>query len=903
MNSTLIMRAVSARLLATSAMAGAFGLAMLASAPAQAQTAPAPADTGAPAAAAPAEQIVVIGTRRNDRTSTNSPSPIDIISTKELATQGASNLIDIVKNVVPSFYAPQNAISDASSFVHSPSLRGLPADETLVMINGKRLNRSALVQVYSGGDTGLGYGSQGADIGSIPSIALKSLEVLRDGATAQYGSDAIAGVMNYGLRDNDHGIEVQGKYGQFYRNGDGKSYQLSANAGFKLGDVGFANLSGEYDDDGQTSRGVTRPTALAYAAQNPGNVGALPYYPLPAQVWGNSPSHGWKIALNSAVNLSDTAKFYVVANASHSHTEESFNYRASTAAILDPTGSKLIDPTGQTAASIKAAGDILICPRGFLNYHATLDADGKDVLGCGGTTDPYFHNLYPAGFTPVFVGEVSELWGVAGIKGEAGKLTYDISVSASKNLLDLSLYNSLNTAFSPNNPSSDAPYNTNTQTSFKFGRTAQKETNANVDLTYPLEVGFAKPITLSGGFEYRKEVYQLGASDFQAYAQGGASGYGGVSPSQAGTWKQSNVAFYGGAETDVTPNWTIGTAGRYEHYDTFGSATVGKINTRYEFIPGYAIRGTVGTGFHAPSPGQQNNSTLTTNFIQGKSIQTGTFPIGSAISQLYGAKPLTPEKSTNFGVGFTAKPVSALSLTVDYYNIKVRDRIFISQAFPIVDANHPDGTITQADINAHPELASVGVGGQVSYFTNGLSTLTRGVDVVASYATLVAGGRLNLTLAYNHNSNKVTSKSANVISGAQESVIQHLAPHDTAHFTASYSRGKWAVNARENYYGSWSDAVDYGNADGTAGANGGALQVFGAKATTDLDVTYTFAPQFALTAGANNLFNTFPDKLNSSSQTIYPITGGGGDGQVYSRNGGPFGFNGGFWYVRATIKY
>jgi len=261
------------------------------------------------------EDIVVIGTRRLDRTSTNSASPIDIIGSKELATQASSNLLDIVKNIVPSLYVPGNSISDASSFVHSPSLRGLPADETLVMIGGKRLNRSALVQVYSGGDTGLGYGSQGADIGSIPSIAVKSLEILRDGATAQYGSDAIAGVMNYGLRDSDHGVEVQGRYGQFERNGDGKSYQIAANAGFKLSDIGFANISGEYNDDGQTSRGVTRPTAAAYAAQNPGNVGALPYYPLPAQVWGNSPTHGWKILLNSAIELGSTSKFYVIANA------------------------------------------------------------------------------------------------------------------------------------------------------------------------------------------------------------------------------------------------------------------------------------------------------------------------------------------------------------------------------------------------------------------------------------------------------------------------------------------------------------------------------------------------------------------------------------------------------------
>lgn len=846
------------------------------------------------AAAKPVEDIVVIGTRRLDRTSTNSASPIDIIGSKELATQASSNLLDVVKNIVPSLYVPSNSISDASTFVHSPSLRGLPADETLVMLGGKRLNRSALVQVYSGGDTGLGYGSQGADIGSIPSLGVKSLEILRDGATAQYGSDAIAGVMNYGLRDNNHGVEMQGRYGQFMRNGDGKSYQLAANAGMKLGDNGFANITGEYDDDGQTSRGATRPTALAYAAQNPNNVGALPYYPLPAQVWGNSPNHGWKVLLNSGMNIGGSAKFYVIANASHNHAEESFNYRASTAAILDPTGTNLISPVGQTAATIASNHYILLCPRGFLNYQAS----GTDPLGCGATKDPYFNSLYPAGFTPVFVGEVSELFGVAGLKGKfAGEGTYDVSVSSSRNMLDLTLRNSLNTNFSPSAVAGNAaPYNSATQTVFNMGRQSQQESNANLDVTYPVNAGFAKPVTLSGGLEYRKETYSLTASDFQAYAQGGASGYGGVSPSQAGSWSQSNTAIYAGAETDINRNWTIGFAGRYEHYNTFGDASVGKVNTRYEFAPGFAIRGTVGTGFHAPSPGQQHNSTLTTNFVGGNSIQTGTFPVDSAASVYYGAKALTPEKSTNFGIGFTAKPARGFSFTADYYNIKVNNRIFVTESF----------TVTQAALNSSAALNSIfggQPGGNVSYFTNGLSTLTSGVDVVASYSFKSLGGNINMSLAYNHNSNKVSSANANVVNGAQIADIGNLAPHDVAHFSANYSSGKWSMNMRENYYGSWINALDYGNSAGTAGANGGALQVFGAKATTDLDVTYSVAKQLALTLGANNLFNTFPDKLNTNSQSIFPITGGGGDGQVYPRNGGPFGMNGGFFYGRLAVKF
>ena len=864
-------------------MLASFSAVAFAAVPAAAQTAaPQAADEAAPKG----EDIIVIGTRRTDRSSTNSASPIDVIGTKELSTQASSNLLDIVKNVVPSLYVASNSIADASTFVRSPSLRGLPADNVLVMINGKRLNRSALVQVYSGGDTGLGYGSQGADIASIPSIAVGNLQVLRDGATAQYGSDAIAGVMNYGIRDSKEGIEVQGRYGQYFRNGDGKSYQIAANGGFRLGERAFINVSGEYFDDGRTSRGATRPTAAAYARNNPATAAQLPFYPLPAQIWGNSPSRGWKVLLNSGLELSDNADFYVVANASRSKSEQSFNYRASTAAILDPTGT--------TLKSVRAAGDIVLCPRNFLNFNPVA---GPDVNGCATTQDPYFRNLYPAGFTPIFIGTVNQLWGVAGIKGSFGELNYDVSVSSSRNTLDLSMTNSLNTAFSPTAvPANAAPYNTATQTSFNFGRQAQKETNANLDLTYPVEVGFAKPITLSAGFEYRKETYQLTVSDFQGYAQGGASGYGGVSPSQAGTWSQSNIAIYGGAETDITSNWTVGIAGRYERYNTFGSTTVGKINTRYEFIPGFAIRGTVGTGFHAPSPGQQHNSTLTTNFVNGNSIQTGTFPVDSPASLYFGAKPLTPEKSVNFGVGLTAEPMRGLTFTVDYYNIKVKDKIFITQLF----------TVTAQDLINSPALNTIfggQPGGNVGYFTNGLTTRTQGVDVVASYATKAFGGDLNVSLAYNHNNNNVLSSNPNVINGAQIANIRNLAPRDRANLSIGYSSGKFSITARESYYGSWVNANDYGNAAGTAGANGGPLQVFGAKATTDLDVTYNLSKEMAISVGANNLFNTFPDKLNANSIGLFPVTGGAADGQVYPRNGGPFGFNGGLWYARIRVKY
>lgn len=839
-----------------------------------------------------AADIIVLGTRRTDRTQVDSPSPIDVISSAELQTQPSANLLDSIKNIIPSFYVGQNSIADASSFVRSPSLRGLPGDEVLVMLNGKRYNRSALVQVYSGGDTGLSYGAQSSDLSAIPSIAIGNLQVLRDGATAQYGSDAIAGVMNFGLR-KDTGFEVQGRFGQYYKHGDGDSRQIAADAGFKLGDNGFVNIAGEYDDDLGTSRGKTRPTAATFAAQNPSLANQIPNYPGPAQIWGTSPSHGYKLLLNSGYNVTDNSELYLVVNVARTKTDESFNYRPpiTVTGLVADNGSGTVTLTNSRNGSFNPVY-LTTCPTG----NPTCPAGGyvKDSNTFSAA------NLYPAGFTPRFVGVTKEAYGTLGYKGSFDNgLTWDLSGSLSRNSLGLSMYHSISPSYGPE-----------TQTSFKFGDLIQKELDFNGDFTYPLEVGFASPITISAGAEYRKETYKATPGDLQSYGAGpyalqtlyaetapgsgiytpagtasqspAASGYGGTSPDAAGSWSQKSWGIYLGAETDITSTLTVGLAGRHEHYSNFGNADVGKVNGLWKATPWLSLRGTVGTGFHAPSPGQSHDSILTTNFIGGNQVQTGTYPVDNPISQYYGAKSLKPEKSTNWGAGVVLQPVSRATLTVDYYSIKVRNRIFISQPF----------SVTAADITANPDLAAVGVGGNVSYFTNGLDTLTRGVDVVGSYRMPAADGSLNLTLAYNYNKSNVSKSDPNVISQAQIIGVKHLAPNHRANFAANWSNNVITINARENFYGPWRNEVDYPG------------QKFGSKFTTDLDVSYTLKEHYTLTIGANNLFNVYPDKIKASaSNPIYALTGSTADGQVYPRNGGPFGMNGGFWYVRLRVKY
>lgn len=836
--------------------------------------------------------ILVLGTRRTDRTSTTSPSPVDVISATELATQPAANLMDSVKNIVPSFFVGQNTISDASTFVRSPSLRGLSGDQVLVMVNGKRYNRSALVQVYGGSDTGLGRGAQGPDISAIPSLAIGNLQVLREGATAQYGSDAIAGVLNFGLKEAA-GFEIVGRTGEYYA-GDGRSYQIAGNAGL-AGDWGFINVTGEYYDDGQTSRGVTRPSAFNFANNFPALASQLPNFPGPVQIWGSSPADGYKAVVNAAVNVTDNSKIYFFANYARLSGNQSFNYRPSVSSTaVDSNG--IVRNQGANAL-FNNIFYLTPCPTG----NATCPANG---FVTGGTTFR-FSTLYPAGFTPRFVGETEQMYGVLGFKGAAGDLNYDLSGTLARNKLTLSMYNSLNASFGPA-----------TQTEFEFGDLVQEEFNLNLDLSYALEVGFASPLTISGGAEFRKETYEQTAGDPQSYSAGpyaiaqqlytqtapgiftfagtsnaqgvGASGYAGTSPTTAGSFSQENYGVYIGLETDITESLTVGAAGRYEHYNTFGSAWVGKVNALYKIADALSIRGSVGTGYHAPSPGQSNVAIVTTSFANGVAFQAGTYPTTSTIAQFYGATTLTPEESTSYGLGVIIEPLAALTLTVDAYQIDLKDRIGLRS--PIV--------VTAADIVSQPALNAVGVNGQVQYFTNGFDTRTRGIDVVGTYRTTLSEADLNFSLAYNYNKTEVTTFDPNVISVAQRIDAKSLAPKHRAVFNASWSLEGLTFNVRENFYSSWTSAQDYGQTGGVAN------QVFGSKFTTDLELSYNFADHFTLSIGAQNFTDEKPDRLKPTATVfLYPVTGGTGDGQVYPRAGGPFGVNGGFYYAKFRIKY
>jgi iron complex outermembrane receptor protein len=848
-------------------------------------------------AAAPSEEVIITGTRRHDRTVTESSAPIDVLSGADLAAQSTSNMLDTLSNMVPSFIVGQNSISDASSFVRSPSLRGLPADEMLVMLNGKRMNRSALVQVFQGGETELAFGSQGPDLASIPSISVKSLEILRDGASAQYGSDAIAGVLNYQFRDNPSGVEFATRYGEYFPGGgysrDGGDGQIAANIGLPLGGQGFVNLSAEWDKNQQTVRNVTRPAALAFAETFPSLAPQLPHYPGPVQQWGTPPSDGFKSLVNVGIKLDNGDQLYSFANYANIETNESFNYR--------------LPKTTSAAVNAVAPG-----PNPAFNDIYLDPCNPATMTGCpaGGFIQDSntfnFNSFYPAGFTPRFYGTTQQFFGAIGYKGTtAGGLSYDVSGTTAQNSLAVSLKSSINPSLGPRSPES-----------FNDGKFLQKEANFNVDMSYPWVVaGLASPLYVAGGLEWRDETYQQLLGDLASYAAGpyafqplytcagnactpalnssgkqvvatqatASNGYGGISTSiDAG---QVSYAGYVDVEADVTRQLTLGVAGRYEDYASFGSTTLGKFQARFKATDWLSLRGTASTGFHAPTPGQSNVETLSTTFLPGSAgtqVQIGTYPVTSSVAKYYGATALRPEESTNLSAGIVLTPAVDLLLTLDGYNIKVRHRIGISQQF----------NVTQADINKLPDLAYVGAGGTVQYFTNGFSTTTKGLDLVGTYLFHLGAGTLATTLAFNYNKTDVDSFDPTVISQARIIDIQHYAPNNRVNLNLDYRLGKFIASVHENYYGSFRDQNDY------------AGQLFASQTTTDLDLSYEVWQNVTAAIGGRNIFNAYPDKIaNSAANTVFPQTGGLVDGEVYPRTGGPFGFNGAFYYLRVAAKF
>lgn len=828
------------------------------------------------------DEIVVVGTRRADRTVLESTVPVDVFRAEDLKRQGSStDTNDLLRTLIPSFSMPRIGARDTGSFIRAPTLRGLPPDSSLVLVNGKRFHRSALVQLDGDNMT---LGAQGSDMAQIPAIAIERVEVLRDGAAAQYGSDAIAGVINFTLKRQRKGVELDARYGKYYM-GDGTNLQFAGNVGLPLGENGFLNISADFTNAGRTSRGGIQPALTAEMAAYPDL--ADQFADAGRRKLGDPRQRTGHIFANGGIDLG-AGELYFFGNYGHAEAQIDFIYRASRTVV----GPDRFGTGTQTFGRNGVFRTIFLDP--VAPGSSTYDVNGQTFS---------FESVFPYGFVPKFHSKNEDMSAAAGYKGKtASGLNYDVSATWGRNELGLNLHDTVNPSLGPDSP-----------TSFYIGNSTETDKALNLDLSYPVDVGLASPITLAGGAEWRNERYAFGAGDPASYVVGpyayqilngenpdpdvtgnraiqssGTNGFPGHSAASAVDKGRSSYAAYLDVAGDVGEKWSFDLATRYEHFADFGSTTNSKISARYAIAPGFALRGAASTGFRAPTSGQLFAQSVQTLYIGSDLTEIATLPPTDAASRYFGAQALKPEKSENYSLGAVFTLGQQFYATFDLYQIDVRDRIGISGRF----------TVTAAD---RDPLRTLGVAnwatlGRVQYFTNAFATRTRGVDLVANHAVDTEHGRFNTALSLNYNATKVTSRNPVIVNDLRKGNMENILPKVRGSLTEIWSKGKIDTLVRVNYAGSfteYADAMDGGN------------KRYSSQVPVDLEVTYKWNKSLHLSVGAQNVFDSYPDDLfraiGTPNQNLYVTNGT----TLFALNypDAPFGYDGGFWYVRASYRY
>ena len=835
----------------------------------QAQEAPAAPAAAPEQQATTLDTVSVLGSRTKPRTEASSAVPIDILGGEEFHNQPSVDVLDKLRALVPSFNVSTIPIDDAASLVRPANLRGLPPDNTLVLVNGKRRHRAAVITFLG---HGLSDGSQGPDISVFPSLALEQVEVLRDGAAAQYGSDAIAGVINFGLKKLDHGGTVEAFAGQNYE-GDGFTQQYSAQVGMPLTSNGFATFTAEWRSADPTSRSVQRDDAAEVAAAG------YPGVPDPAQIWGSPEvNDDFKLVANLGIS-GENLETYLFGNYAKRDVTGGFYYR---------------NPTNRAGVYSNDGGDTLLvgsltgaaCPTVALR-----DGSGNllPYAGVGAAVGMLpehcftFLSQLPGGFTPRFGGEMEDTGVTAGVKGAWGEGWYwDLSGSHGRNEIDFYMLNTVNASLGPNQPADNQ---------FLPGGNVQTETNFNFDLSRDFQPGFTHgPLTVATGVEWRKEEFEIKAGDGPSTAIGplteqgfsiGSNGFPGFNPSTAGSHSRDNWAVYVDAEARFTEQLLLAAAVRHEDYSDFGGTTNWKLTGRYDFTDSFALRGAVSTGFRAPTPGQANVSQVTTAFIDGELRDTATLPPTNPIAAFYGAEPLMPEESENASMGLVWNSGNWL-VTTDWYYIQVDNRIARSTDFTLSDADR-----AALVAGGNPEAATIS---RVGFFVNDFDTTTTGLDLVASYDSAHFGGDTTYALAANWNKTEVDDFTPGIITEARIKKIEESLPSTKGYFSISHRRQVFHANLRLNYYGGFYE--DHLDSDVVSIADGGLPIHGGSVVTADAEIGWKFASGLYFSAGAQNLFDKVPDTnpWGGIAGAKYPVHA-------------PYGFNGGFYYARIGYTF
>ncbi|TCV93917.1 iron complex outermembrane receptor protein [Luteibacter rhizovicinus] len=755
-----------------------------------------------PEKASQLDTVVVTGTRATGRTVSESLAPIDVLGPRDLQATGTTELATALARALPSLNFPRPSLTDGTDGSRPAQLRGLSPDQVLVLVNGKRRHTGAIVNLNGT----QGRGSSPVDLNAIPIEAVDHIEVLRDGAAAQYGSDAIAGVINIVLKGGATGGSVNGTLGK-YSAGDGIQRDGGGDIGFALGKDGWIRVAGDAGHDDPTNR-------AGPDLRNP----ADPSYGRVNQRFGDPDVKHQSAFVNAQYNLAPTVTLYAFGNAS--------NRNADAAGFWRP------------------------------------GLDSRNI-----------RSIYPDGFLPIIATTSKDRSLVAGIRGQTAGWNWDFSGNYGQNQLQFDVDNSLNTTIGPTSP-----------THFYAGTLQNTEKLVNLDVSKDFDVSWLhSPLTFAWGGEYRHENYEIDAGDPTSYAGTGAQVFPGFRPSDSGSNSRHSYAAYAELDAEVTEKLSASAAARYEKYSDFGNTVAGKLSARYAFTDKVALRATASNGFRAPSLAQQFYSTTSTVFINSVPYEVRTFPVTSPVAQSFGAQKLKAEKSTNYSLGLVVQPTDATSVTVDAYQIRIGDRIVLSENLT--------GTAVAAFLAAQ---GYPGVNGG-RYFTNAVDTRTRGVDIVGSWRPNVSVGTLDLNLGYNYNKTDILNIAPNPPQLSQNGLtLQRIGRVEQGRITKGSPRDKLTLggNYRLSDWGFRADLSRYGQFTvlSTVPAND---QTFSAKWVLDLAADYN-VDNWTFTLGADNIFDKYPDKVLAANST---------SGILPYSSSSPFGFNGAFVYGKVAYRW
>jgi iron complex outermembrane receptor protein len=831
------------------------------------------------------EEIVTTGTRKRGLSPTETLSPVDVLSGSTVQNQASFDLTESLTRIAPSLNTQRFPIADGTALIRPVSLRNLSPDHTLVLMNGIRRHRSALVNLQLAPLGTVNQGSQAVDWAAFPAAAIERIEILRDGASAQYGSDAIAGVVNVILKDAPSGFSASAQYGETY-DSEGERLTVSGNLGLPLTENGFVNLTAEYSDADITNRGVPRPDAEQVA----GFVGAN-QVPLNSfgQRWGDPSVEAIKLLVNAGIDVSDTTTLYGFATFMDNETVSDFFYR--TPVLTDPAEQQEVaarttlqidnDEDGLPDAAEQTLVDS-ITGQG-LNPADYLVPVG-DVPGATSASGFVLRNpifpLFPGGYNPDFGADISDFSLVIGGRGEfSPNLTWDVNGRFAENEVDYVVGETINPSLGSLSP-----------TTFRPGTLTQEESSLQADFVKTFD---GSPLNIAFGGGWRNETYDIGAGDPASIQAGptaaifgvGSDGFQGFPTDSAGSFESDSIFAYVDLETDFTDKLSGSLALRGEDYDEFDSTFDFKVAGRYDFTDQFALRATVNTGFRAPTPGQVNTLNITTTSDStGALIPNGTYPVDNPVAIALGAVPLNPEESTSFTAGAIFTPNDAWSFTADIYFIEIEDRLALL-----------NNTIEAGDLQAlldagvPSDQANLLIGTNANFFVNGFKSEVSGLDLAATNTADLGGGTLLTDFRYNHNEQTVKDVRAGTINQSRVFDLENHIPENRAVLTFDYSRDMFGGLLRFNYYDGWATT-------GGLFSPGDASDQYeyGSSVLVDLELHLTFADNYTVTLGAENLFDELPENEQEPVSQFL--------GVKYALTS-PYGFNGGFYYLRLRADF